>query len=276
MFTLNCKGRLLKFDKPLVMGIINTTPDSFYEESRYNSMEAILKKVEQMLLDGADIIDVGGQSSRPGSETVSEMEEMERVVPVIKTIAAYFPGVIISIDSFYAKVAKAAVEAGASIVNDISAGNMDAEMIKTVSLLNVPYIIMHMKGIPKTMQDDPHYENMNKEVLDFFIERIAVCKNAGITDLIIDPGIGFGKTIEQNFELIKNLSLLKILGYPILLGVSRKSLIYKTLNISPAEALNGTSVLNSFALMASTDLLRVHDVKEARQTIQLFSSCFNK
>lgn len=274
MFTLNCKGRLLKFDKPLVMGIINTTPDSFYEESRYNSIEVILNKVEQMIIEGADIIDIGGQSSRPGSETVSEIEEMERVIPVIKTIASYFPDAILSIDSFYAKVAKAAVEAGAGIVNDISAGNMDAEMIKTVSSLNVPFIIMHMKGIPKTMQDDPHYENMNKEVLDFFIERIATCKNAGIKDLIIDPGIGFGKTSEQNFELLKNLSLLKILECPILLGVSRKSLIYKTLNISPAEALNGTSVLNSFALMASANILRVHDVKEAKQTIQLFSACF--
>ncbi len=273
MFTLNCKGRLLKIDKPLVMGIINTTPDSFYEDSRYNSIKDILKKVEQMLFEGADIIDIGGQSSRPRSETVSEMEEMERVIPVIKAIVAKFPETIISIDSYYAKVAKAAVEAGAIIVNDISAGNMDAEMIQTVSLLNVPYIIMHMKGIPKTMQDDPHYENIHKEVLDFFIERIAACKNAGIKDLIIDPGIGFGKTLEQNFELIKNLSLLKMFECPILLGVSRKSLIYRTLNISAAEALNGTSVLNSFALMASANILRVHDVKEAKQTIQLFSAC---
>lgn len=274
MFTLNCKGRIIKIDKPLVMGIINTTPDSFYEDSRLMRTDAILKKVEQMLNDGADIIDIGGQSTRPGSDRISEEEELARVLPVIQSIVKHFPNSIISIDTFYSKVATACVMAGASIVNDISAGAMDSKMISAVASLNVPYIIMHMKGEPKTMQDELSNENITTEVIDFFIHKVSECREAGINDLVIDPGIGFGKTVEQNFELIRNLSLFQLFECPLLLGVSRKSIICKTLNVSPVEALNGTSVLNAFGLMNAANILRVHDVKEAKETIKLYEACF--
>ncbi len=273
MFTLNCKGRIIKIDKPLVMGIINITPDSFYEDSRLMRTDAILKKVEQMLNDGAAIIDIGGQSTRPGSDRISEEEELARVLPVIQSIVKHFPNSIISIDTFYSKVAIACVMAGASIVNDISAGTMDSKMISAVASLNVPYIIMHMKGEPKTMQDELSNENITTEVLDFFIHKVSECREAGINDLVIDPGIGFGKTVEQNFELIRNLSLFQLFECPLLLGVSRKSIICKTLNVSPDEALNGTSVLNAFGLMNAANILRVHDVKEAKETIKLYEAC---
>jgi dihydropteroate synthase len=270
MFTLNCKGRLLVVDKPLVMGIINVTPDSFYDGSRFNGDE-IVSQAEKMLRDGADIIDIGGQSTRPGSSLISAKEEMERVTPAIKAIHQKFPGAFISIDTFYSEVAKAAIEAGACIVNDIS-GCMDDQMITTVARLKVPYILMHMKGTPQNMLQNAIYENVVREVLDFFIAKTHELKTAGVVDVIIDPGFGFAKTIEHNFKLLKELSVFKILEIPILLGISRKSTIYKTLDVSVDAALNGTTVLNTIGLMNGASILRVHDVKEAKEAVTLFSA----
>ena len=274
MFTLNCKGRLLLIDKPLVMGIINATPDSFYGGSRVNSVDDIVAKAEKMLNDGADIIDIGGQSTRPGSELISADEEMERVIPAIKAIANKFPKAFISIDTFYSKVAMAAIDAGATIVNDISAGSIDNKMIAVVAELKVPYILMHMKGTPQTMQQNAIYENVTREVLDFFIAKTAQLKKAGIVDIIIDPGFGFAKTIDQNFELLKNLSVFKMLDKAIMLGISRKSTIYKTLGVTAEDALNGTTVLNTIGLMNGASILRVHDIKEAREAVKLFSATY--
>jgi len=256
------------------MGIINATPDSFYGGSRFNGVDEIAAKAEKMLNDGADIIDIGGQSTRPGSELISANDEIERVVPAIKTIANKFPKAFISIDTFYSKVARAAVEAGATIVNDISAGGMDNKMIETVAELKVPYVLMHMKGTPQTMQQNTTYENVTRQVLDFFIARTNELKNAGIVDIIIDPGFGFAKTIDQNFELLKNISVFKMLDKAIMLGISRKSTIYKTLGVSADNALNGTSVLNTIGLMNGISILRVHDVKEAKEAVKLFSATY--
>lgn len=269
MFILNCKGKVLVLNKPMVMGIINATPDSFFEDSRKIQVEDAVEKAAQMIKEGATILDIGGQSTKPGSDTVTEDAEMDRVLPVIKAIANAFPDVYISIDTYYAAVAKAAVEAGACIVNDISGGLFDTEMIPTVASLNVPYICMHMQGTPKTMQLNPVYENVTNEVLDFFIERIAVCIEAGIKDVIVDVGFGFGKTIEHNFQLLNTLEVFKMLDKPLLAGVSRKGMVYKTLGITAAEALNGTTVLNTIALQKGATILRVHDVKEAKEAIDL-------
>ena len=269
MFTLNCKGKLILIEKPLVMGIINATPDSFYEDSRVMGTENILQQAEKMLGEGADILDIGGQSTRPGSKHLSAEEELQRIIPSISLIAEKFPDATISVDSFHARVAKEAVQAGASIVNDISGGEMDEEMLTTVGQLKVPFICMHMQGRPQTMQQQPHYENVTREVLDFFIKKLDDCKKAGIHDLIIDPGFGFGKTIAHNFELLKNLSLFKMLEKPLLVGLSRKSTIWKTLGIQPNEALNGTTVANTIALLNGANILRVHDVKEAREVVRL-------
>ena len=275
MFTLNCKGRLLVVEKPLIMGIINATPDSFYEGSRFSGTDKILSVAEKMLNEGADILDIGGQSTRPGSDFITPDEEMKRVIPAIELITKNFPDSFISIDTFYSLVAKEAVAVGACIVNDISAGAMDEEMIGTISSLQVPYILMHMKGTPKTMQENPVYENVIREVLDFFIVKINDLKNSGIKDMIIDPGFGFGKTIEQNFELLKNLSVFNMLDKPILVGISRKSTIYKTLGTTAADALNGTTVLNTIGLMNGASILRVHDIKEAKEAVTLFHATQN-
>lgn len=272
MFTLNCKGRLLMVDKPLVMGIINITPDSFFEGSRYNSIDEITVQVEKMLTDGADIIDIGGQSTRPGSDLISADEEIKRIIPAIEMIAKKFPTAFISVDTFYSAVAKTAVDAGANIINDISAGSIDNKMIETVAGLKVPYLLMHMKGTPQTMRQNAMYEDVTREVLDFFITKTAALKKAGVIDIIIDPGFGFAKTIDHNFELLKNLSVFKMLDRPILLGVSRKSTIYKTLGITADDALNGTTVLNTIGLMNGASILRVHDVKEAKEAVTLFSA----
>jgi len=274
MFTLNCKGRILVIDKPIVMGIINATPDSFFGGSRFNGVDEIAAKAEKMLNDGAGILDIGGQSTRPGSELISADEEIERVIPAIKAIAKKRPEAFISIDTFYSKVAKAAVDAGASVVNDISAGSMDNKMIATVTELKVPYILMHMKGTPQTMQQNAIYENVTLEVLDHFISKTHELQNAGIVDIIIDPGFGFAKTIDQNFELLKNLSAFKMLDKAIMLGISRKSTIYKTLGVNADEALNGTTVLNTIGLMNGASILRVHDVKEAKEAIKLYSATY--
>lgn len=271
MFTLNCKGRLLVVDKPLVMGIINTTPDSFYTGSRSTATDEILTQAERMIKEGAAIIDIGGQSSRPGSALICPEEELRRVIPAVNEISKQFPEIIISIDTFYSSVAAEAIAAGASIVNDISAGAIDAQMIDTVAGLNVPYVLMHMQGTPLTMQQNPVYEDVTREILDFFILKTEKLKNAGIKDIIVDPGFGFGKTAEHNFELLRNLEVFKILNFPLLLGVSRKSMINKTLDITADEALNGTTVLNTVGLLKGASILRVHDVKEAVEAVKLVS-----
>lgn len=272
MFTLNCNGRLLASEKPLVMGIINSTPDSFYDGSRFKGTDAILARVEKMLEDGADIIDIGGQSTRPGSTLLTATEELQRVIDPVDALHRRFPEAFISIDTFYALVASEAVAAGASIINDVSAGTMDEAMISRAASLNVPYVLMHMKGKPDTMQQAAHYEDVTREVLDFFIHRIPAIRKAGIKDIIVDPGFGFGKTIAHNFELLRNLSVFKILQCPILLGLSRKSTIYRTLGTGPEDALNGTTVLNTVGLENGASILRVHDVKEAREIISLLDA----
>ncbi len=269
MFTLNCKGRLLVVDKPIVMGIINNTPDSFYEGSRFETEAAILKQAEKMVKEGATLLDIGAQSTRPLSKRIDEEEELRRLIPGVQSIQQNFPEAILSVDTYFSRVAKEAVMAGASIVNDISAGNFDQQMIDIVSSLKVPFVCMHLKGTPETFHQVVKYENIVLEVLDFFIQKIEQCSRAGILDLIIDPGFGFSKSIAHNFQLLKNLPALEILQKPILLGVSRKSTIYKTLGVTAAEALNGTTVLNSIGLLNGASILRVHDVKEAMETIKL-------
>lgn len=271
MFTLNCKGRLLVVDKPLVMGIINLTDDSFYSGSRFSGTDIILAQAEKMLNEGAAILDIGGQSTRSGSIRISEEDELKRVIEPIAAIAQRFPESFISVDTYYSFVAEKAVAAGASIINDISAGSMDEKMIRTVSKLNVPYVLMHMQGNPAIMQQAPSYTDVVKEVLDFFIFKTDELRKEGIKDIIIDPGFGFGKTISHNFQLLKNLDALKMLGAPILAGLSRKSTVYKTLKVPVEESLNGTTVLNTIALMNGASILRVHDVKEAKQIISLYS-----
>jgi len=275
MFTLNCKGRLIVAERPLVMGIINITPDSFYKGSRISENDAVLHKAEQMLRDGAAILDIGGQSTRPGSDLISEEEELKRVIGPIGLLHQQLPEAVISIDTFYSRVAVAAVAAGASIVNDISGGAMDAGMLPVVGGLQTPFICMHMKGTPQTMQQFAVYDNIVKEIMDYFIEKIAACQKAGINDVIIDPGFGFAKTTNQNFALLKDLSVLKMLEKPILAGLSRKGAIYKTLGISAGQALNGTTVLNTLALQNGAGILRVHDVKEAVEAVTLFEAYQN-
>jgi dihydropteroate synthase len=263
---------MLVADNPIVMGIINITPDSFYAGSRYDELDAVLKLAEQMIRDGAAIIDIGGQSSRPGSQLLSAEEEIKRVLDPVAAIHHRFPETIISIDTFHAAVAKEVVAAGASVVNDISSGELDEKMIETVAALKTPYIAMHMKGTPQTMHLNPVYDNVVREVLDYFIQKLAVLHAAGIHDVIADPGFGFGKTISHNFQLLQQLEAFKILGRPVLAGLSRKSIVYKTLGLTAGEALNGTTVLNTIALQNGAGILRVHDVKEAVEAVKLFTA----
>lgn len=273
MFTLNCNGKLLVADKPLVMGIINSTPDSFYEESRARNIDDILRQAEKMLKDGADLLDIGGQSTRPGSERISAEAEMERVIPAIESLHYNFPEAIISVDTFYAQVAKEAVATGVGMVNDIGGGNLDKDMLPVIAKLNVPYVCMHMKGTPQTMQQHTQYKDVTREVKDFFVQKITECHQAGIKDMIIDPGFGFAKNSEHSFELLRNLSSITMLEKPVLIGISRKSFIYKTLGITAQEALNATTALHMAGLLKGVSILRVHDVKEAAETIQLFMLC---
>lgn len=275
MFTLNCKGRILTLDSPLVMGILNMTPDSFYQGSRNAGKDELLRNASKMIEDGADILDIGGQSTRPGAKAITVDEELHRVVSAISVLKAEFPDAVISVDTYRSKVAKEAVDAGASILNDISAGSLDDKMIETVAALKVPYVLMHMRGTPETMQQFTQYENLVREVIDYFIAKLEMLKKAGIGDIIIDPGIGFAKTAEQNFQLLKNLQQLGILGHPILAGISRKATIYKTLRITADEALNGTTVLNTVALLNGASILRVHDVKETREAVTLVRQLVN-
>ena len=267
--SINVKGRLISLDKPLVMGVININSNSFYSKSRFETIESIISKVTEMLSEGADIIDIGASSSKPGVDLVGPDEEIEIIKPVLQALLKQFPELIISVDTYNSKTAEIAVQNGAAIINDISGGTIDAEMLKTVSKLGAPYIMMHMQGVPKNMQDNPQYSDVVKNVLDFFIQQLKIARSLGIRDILIDPGFGFGKNLEHNYTLLKDLSLLKMLDCPILVGVSRKSLINKVIHTKAADALNGTSVLNTIALLNGASILRVHDVKEAKQAIEL-------
>ncbi len=269
---LNCRGKLTQFDTPLVMGILNITNDSFYKGFLDDSHSKIVTRATKMLEEGADIIDIGGQSTRPGSERISAAEEMRRILPVINSLLQEHPDCIISVDTYYAAVAKVAVEHGASIINDVSGGEMDKQMIQVVADAGTPYICMHMKGRPENMQNDPSYDHLLTELTDFFHVKIKACTDAGIKDVIIDPGFGFGKTIAHNLTILKNLELFSVFNKAILVGLSRKSTVYKTLGVSAEEALNGTTVLHTLALQNGASILRVHDVKEAKETIKLMDA----
>ncbi len=267
--TLNIGGKLLRPEGPLVMGVLNITPDSFYPGSRVQGEEEIVSRAGTMISEGADIIDIGGYSSRPGAEDISGEEELNRVIPAIHAVKARFPGAIISVDTFRAHVAMEAVNAGASIINDISGGKFDAKMAQTVSECRVPYILMHMRGTPSTMKDMTDYRDLMGEITLFFSKEIAGLRSKGIADILLDPGIGFAKTIKQNFEILKNLPYFGIFGLPLIIGLSRKSLIYKTLQIEPEDSLNGTIALNTIAVLKQASILRVHDVKAAKEVIRL-------
>ena len=269
--TINCLGKLIDLTSPKVMGILNVTPNSFYDGGKHSDDKSVLSQVEKMLLEGATFIDIGAYSSKPSAEFVSGDEEVERLIPVIQLVLKHFPETLISVDTFRAKVAKAGIENGACIINDISAGSLDTTMMETVAKQKVPYVMMHMKGNPQTMQSLANYENVTKEMLLYFSEKVALARSLGISDLLIDPGFGFAKTKQQNFEVLNNLELFQMLELPILVGVSRKSMIYKTLETSADNALNGTTVLNTIALQKGANILRVHDVKEAMETIKLVS-----
>ncbi len=270
--TINCKGKLIDVSSPKVMGILNITPDSFYDGGTHKNENEILKHVEQMLNEGATFIDVGAYSSRPNADHVSETEELSRIIPIVKLILKAFPETLLSIDTFRSEVAKQCVDAGASMINDISAGLLDKDMLQTIAQLRVPYIMMHMKGTPQTMQSLTDYDDLIKDILFYFSERIDAARTLGIIDVIIDPGFGFAKTLKQNFELLNKLELFKMIEKPLLAGISRKSMIYKTLETSAQEALNGTSILNTVALQKGASILRVHDVKEAVECIKLLES----
>lgn len=267
--TLNVRGSLLDLSKPKIMGILNLTPDSFYDGGRNNNLIDALKKTEQILSEGADLIDIGAYSSRPGAEHISEETESERLMPVLRAIVSEFPDAILSIDTFRSGIAKIAVNEGAAIINDISAGSMDKEMFQTIAKLGVPYIMMHMKGTPQTMSSQNDYEDITTEVCQYFASRIQKLRNLGVNDLIVDPGFGFAKNLEQNYELLANLEQLKSTGHPVLAALSRKSMIYKLLETDAEHALNGTTAANTIALIKGANILRVHDVKAAREALQI-------
>jgi len=257
----------VEIDHPKIMGILNVTPDSFYDGGKYSSEAASFEQAQTMLKEGADIIDIGGMSSRPGAEIISVEEEMARAIPVISRLHAEDPEVLISIDTVHSETARAAVAAGASIVNDISAGTMDPKMLSAVAELKVPYVLMHMKGKPENMQDNPLYTDVVLEILDFLIERVRLCREAGITDIIIDPGLGFGKRLMDNYAIIQRLEVFDMLELPILIGASRKSMISKLLGVPAGDTLNGSTAIHMAALLKGADILRVHDVREARECI---------
>ncbi|WP_198514254.1 dihydropteroate synthase [Algoriphagus formosus] len=273
--TLQIKGRLILWDETQIMGVMNLTPDSFYEGSRLKlNKEEVLGRAQQMINDGADILDIGGYSSRPGAANISIEEEIQRIEDPIHWISEEFPEIIISVDTFRSEVARRGIEAGAHMINDISGGSLDPNMYETISELSVPYIIMHMQGTPQNMQGKTDYENILREILNYFSEKLHIIREFGIKDVIIDPGFGFAKTLEQNYFLLKNLELFDMINLPILVGLSRKSMIYKLLEVEPSEALNGTTALNMVALMKGANILRVHDVKEANETRKLFKQLY--
>ena len=266
---INCNGNLIDLSIPKVMGILNVTPNSFYDGGKHREINSIIHQVDKMLSEGADFIDIGAYSSKPSAEFVTETDEINRLVHVIKELVNTFPNIILSVDTFRAEVARVAVDNGVAIVNDISAGLLDKNMLETVADLKVPYIMMHMRGNPQTMQSLTEYDDIVKEMIFYFSERIEKARSFGISDIIIDPGFGFAKTVEQNYEILQKMELFSFLELPLLAGVSRKSMIYKVLENSPEEALNGTSVLNTIALQKGAKILRVHDVKEAVECIKL-------
>jgi dihydropteroate synthase len=269
--TLNIRGKLVDLSTPLVMGVLNVTPDSFFDGGNFTTEGTILNQVEKMLTDGASIIDVGGYSSRPDAEDIPEKEEINRSVNAIKLIIKKFPNAILSVDTFRSEVARQAILEGAAIVNDISAGELDQKMFSTVATLKVPYIVMHMRGTPQTMKTLTSYEDIVKEITDYIHRKISSLQALNISNVIVDPGFGFAKTIEQNFHLLKHLDYFKILDKPLLVGLSRKSMIWKILGITPEAALNGTTALNTIALLKGANILRVHDVKEAADVVKLYS-----
>jgi dihydropteroate synthase len=269
--TINCKGNLIDLTTPKVMGILNVTSNSFFDGGKYKNESEILAQVEKMLVEGAAFIDVGAYSSKPNAEFISQEDEVKRISPIVKLILKHFPETLLSIDTFRSEVAKICIENGAAIINDISAGNLDNEMLQTVSNYKVPYIMMHMRGTPQIMQTLTQYDNIVKEMLFYFSEKVAKARSFGINDLIIDPGFGFAKTIDQNYEVLQKMELFQMLDLPILAGISRKSMIYKPLNLNAQDALNGTTVLNTIALTKGAKILRVHDVKEAIECITLYN-----
>jgi len=269
--TINCKGQLIDLSTPKVMGILNVTPNSFFDGGKYNDESELLTQVGKMINDGATFIDIGAYSSKPSAEFVSEEEEIGRIIPAVQLILKHFPEALLSIDTFRSEVAKACIENGAAIINDISSGNLDDAMFEVIAQYKVPYIMMHMRGTPQTMQSMTHYDDIVKEMLFYFSEKISKARSLGINDLIIDPGFGFAKTIDQNYEVMRKTELFQLLELPLLVGISRKSMIYKPLNISAEEALNGTTVLNTIALTKGANILRVHDVKEAVECVQLWN-----
>ena len=269
--TLNCGGQLISLAEPIIMGILNVTPDSFYDGGRYDSEQKILEQTESMLQEGAGIIDIGAMSSRPGAKMHSQEEEAARLIPVVKRLVKAFPKAIFSVDTFRAETARQSVSEGARMINDISGGALDDKMYQTVAdMQHIPYVLMHMQGTPQTMQAKPEYENVSLEVLDYFIAKTTELVACGVKDVILDPGFGFGKTIDHNYELLQKMHVFKMLDWPILAGLSRKSMIYKVLDTTAEEALNGTSVLHLAALQQGAKILRVHDVAPAKETIQLY------
>ena len=269
--TLRIGDSLLDLSTPIVMGILNVTPDSFFDGGSYSDVDTALKHTGRLISEGADIIDVGGMSTRPGAKKITAEEEILRVIPIIKAIRKEFGTVPISIDTVYGKVAKESINAGANLINDVSAGNYDPEIFKIAAETKVPYVLMHMQGTPETMQVEPQYSDVTREVFDFFIKNIHSLKGRGIEEIIIDPGFGFGKTTEHNYLLAKNLDVIKQIGLPVMVGISRKSMICKVLKVNPEKALTGSTALHAILLLKGADILRVHDIKEAKEVIKIVS-----
>lgn len=269
-YAINCRGRLLDLSAPVVMGILNRTPDSFYDGGKLDAPDAVLHQAEKMLSEGAALLDIGGASSRPGAQEVPEEEEMRRILPAIEVVLKHYPDAILSVDTWRASVAHAALDAGAAIINDISAGAWDKDMYPTVAKMGSPYILMHMQGTPRTMQQAPEYTDVVQEVLDFFIQEVGMLRALGVRDIVLDPGFGFGKTVEHNYALLKNMDVFSsVLGLPVLAGISRKSMICKVLGVKPEQALNGTTALHVVALQQGARILRVHDVREAVEVVRI-------
>jgi len=272
--TINCKGQLINLSTPKIMGILNVTPNSFYDGGKFTLSENGLSQVGKMLDEGATFIDIGAYSSKPNAEFVSEEEELKRILPVVQGVLKKFPDALLSIDTFRSRIAAVCIENGAAVINDISAGNIDEKMMEVIAKYNVPYIMMHMRGTPQTMQTMTNYENIIKEMLFYFSEKVSKARSLGINDLIVDPGFGFAKTLEQNYEILQNLELFQMLDLPLLAGISRKSMVYKPLGLTANEALNGTTVLNTIALTKGANILRVHDVKEALECVTLYEKSY--
>lgn len=270
--TINCRGQLVDLSRPLIMGILNVTPDSFFDGGKFTEEKAIFEQVAKMIDEGATIIDIGGQSTRPGAKALSVRQEENRVLPVIASLMAKFPDLLISADTFRSTVARKAIQEGAAIINDISGGDLDPEMFHTIAEEEVPYILMHMQGVPETMQIDPSYDNVVTSVYSALLKKVSMLRSLGVADIIVDPGFGFGKTVEHNYRLLQSLQLFRNTGCPVLAGMSRKSMICKVLKVKPENALNGTTALNMIALLNGASILRVHDVKAAKEAILLYEA----